>query len=105
MVQLTVEAGVCGFTTAIRASCEDMQNVAIEYDTTCPHVAKAREEMAKVDALAEIFAKPHQTAVYAALSKHLPHTACPTYSAFLKAIEAAAGLALPRDVSMKFAPS
>ena len=105
MVQLTVEAGVCGFTTMIRAVCEDMQNVTIEYETTCPHVAKAREELVGVDAFKELFLKPYQTAVYAALSKHLPHTACPTYSAFLKAVEAAAGLALPRDASMKFTPS
>jgi hypothetical protein len=37
------------------------------------------------------------TRVYQALSPHLPHAACPLYSGFLKAIESAAGLALPRD--------
>lgn len=31
-------------------------------------------------------------------------TACPVYAGFPKAIEAAAGMALPGDVSMKFAP-
>ena len=41
--------------------------------------------------------------MYAALSPHLPHVTCPVYAGFLKAVEAAAGLALPKDVSMRFA--
>ncbi len=102
MTELTINAGVCGFTTVIRTHSEDMQTVTITYETTCPHAAKARAELTSVDAYAELFRKPHETAVYAALSKHLPHVTCPLYSGFLKAIEAAAGLALPRDVSMRF---
>jgi hypothetical protein len=102
MTELTVHAGVCGFVTTIRTSSDDQQTVRIEYETTCPHAAKAREELMGVDAYTELFRKPHETAVYAALSKHLPHVTCPLYSGFLKAIEAAAGLALPRDVTMTF---
>ena len=99
---LTVDAGVCGFVTTIRTSSEDQQTVTLEFETTCPNLAKARGELTSVDAYAELFRKPHETTVYAVLSKHLPHVTCPLYSGFLKAIEAAAGLALPRDVSMKF---
>jgi hypothetical protein len=102
MPTLVVDAGICGFTTTIRTSSADQQNVAIEFETECPHAAKAREELKSVDAYVEIFRKLHETSVYAALSKHLPHVTCPLYSGFLKAIEAAAGLALRKDVSMKF---
>ncbi len=105
MPELTVEAGICGFVTVIRTSSSDMQTVAIEYETTCPNAAKAMRELKSVDAYAELFRKPHETTVYATLSKYLPHAACPLYSGFLKAIEAAAGLALRRDVSMRFAPA
>ena len=104
MAELTVDAGICGFTTVIRTASDDMQTVAIEYETGCPHAARARDELTSIDAYAELFKKPHETSVYAALSKHLPHVTCPLYSGFLKAIEAAAGLALPKDVSMKFTP-
>jgi hypothetical protein len=104
MPELTVHAGVCGFVTKIRTSSADQQAVTIEYETTCPHAAKARAELTSVDGYTEIFRKPHETVVYAALSKHLPHVTCPLYSGFLKAIEAAAGLALERDVTMTFAP-
>ena len=102
MPELTVHAGVCGFVTKIRTSSTDQQTVTIEYETTCPHAVKARDELSSVDAFSELFKKPHETGVYAALSKHLPHVTCPLYAGFLKAVEAAAGLALPRDVSMTF---
>ena len=105
MLEFTVHAGICGFTTLIRASSTDMQAVSIEYETTCPHAAKAHNELTSVDAFAELFRKPHETSVYATLSKHLPHVTCPLYSGFLKAIEAAAGLALPKDISMTFTPA
>ena len=102
MHELTIHAGICGFSTVIRTSSTDMQAVTIEYETTCPHADKAHEELVSVDAFAELFRKPHETSVYAVLSKYLPHVTCPLYSGFLKAIEAAEGLALPRDVSMTF---
>ena len=105
MPELTVHAGICGFTTVIRTSSTDMQAVSIEFETTCPHAAKARDELTSVDAFVELFRKPHETAVYSVLSKYLPHVTCPLCSGFLKAIEAAAGLALPRDVSMTFTPA
>jgi len=102
MTELTIDAGICGNTTVVRTSSEDMQIVSVEYGTTCPHAAKAQEELTRVDAFVELFRKPHETSVYTALSKYLPHAACPLYSGLLKAIEAAAGLALKRDVSMSF---
>ncbi len=102
MTELIVESGICGNTTVIHTASEDMQNVSIEYTTTCPHAAKAREELTTVDAYTELFKKQHETPVYGALSKHLPHAACPLCAGFLKAVEAAAGLALPKDVVMRF---
>jgi hypothetical protein len=102
MTELTVHSGVCGFTTVIRTSSEDMQTVTITFETTCPHAAKAKAELTSVDAYTELFRKPHETTVYSVLSRYLPHVTCPLYSGFLKAIEAGAGLALPKDVSMRF---
>lgn len=103
MTQLTVHAGVCGFVTRIRAASDEMQSVTIECESSCPHVAKAAAGIGKVDAYGELFGKqPHETSIYRALVPNLPHVACPVCSGFLKAVEAAAGLALPRDVDMRF---
>ena len=101
MARVIVDSGVCGFSTTITTTSEDHQNVAIAYETECPHAEKAREALTQVDAYQELFKKPHETSVYQILAPHLPHVTCPLYSGFVKAIEVAAGLALPRDVSMK----
>ena len=97
---VTVDAGICGFTTTIQAVSADKQTVRISFESGCPHVIKAKEELTAVDALQELFKKPHETTVYQTLSKHLPHVTCPLYSGFLKAIEVAAGMALPKNASI-----
>jgi hypothetical protein len=96
MARIVVEAGICGFTTTITATSADRQHVTISYETDCPHAARAKADLTEVDAFQEMFKKPHETRVY----QTLPHTACPLYSGFLKAIEVAAGLALPKDAHM-----
>jgi hypothetical protein len=64
-----------------------------------PHVIGT--ELLGVDAYTELFKKPHETVVYGFLSGQPPHAACSMYSAVLKAVEVAAGLALPADVAMR----
>jgi len=100
MAKVKVASGICGFSTTITTTCDDGQNVSISYESECSHVLKAKDDLTSVDAFQELFKKPADTAVYAALSPHLPHVTCPLYSGFLKAIEVAAGMALPKDVSM-----
>lgn len=101
MAKVVVESGICGFSTTIIAVSEDMQNVDLEFECTCPHLTEAKNELKTVDAYSEIFKKPHETEVYRILSKYLPHVACPVYSGFFKAIEVAAGLALPKDAIIR----
>ncbi len=101
MAKVVVDSGICGFSTTITAVSEDMQHVDLAFSCTCPHVNEAKEELKRVDAYSEIFKKPHETEVYRILSKYLPHVACPVYCGFYKAIEIAAGLALPKDAIIK----
>lgn len=101
-MNVRIDAGVCGFTTQVEARCDDEQTVELQITSTCPHVARAAPSLRQVDAYAEIFAKPADTATYKALVEHLPHVACPVYTGVLKAIEAAAKLALPRTSSITF---
>lgn len=101
MAKVIVESGICGFSTTITAVSEDMQHVDLEFECTCPHINKAKDELKQVDAYSEIFKKLDETEVYRILSKYLPHVACPVYSGFFKAIEAAAGLALPKDAIIR----
>lgn len=98
-----VDSGVCGFKTNIEASCEDMQNVTLHITSDCPHIMKGAAGLAEVDAFSELFGKKlHETAVYQALAPNLPHVTCPVCPGVLKAVEKAAGLALPRDATIRF---
>jgi hypothetical protein len=97
-----VDAGVCGFHSQIAAESEDEQHVDFEISSTCPHIEEAAKELGRVDAFVEVFCKPHETETYTIMSKHIPHVACPVHAGVLKAIEAAAHLALPRDASITF---
>ena len=100
MAQVTVDAGICGFSTSIRAVATDKRTVELSYESDCPHVKKASSELTSVEAYQELFQKPHETTVYQVLSAHLPHVTCPLYSGFLKAIEVAAGMALAKNVAI-----
>lgn len=102
MTRVTIEPGACGFTTTISASSEDAQHVRLNVESACPNLAGLRGRAIEVDAYQEVTGKPHETQTYQVLAERLPHCSCPLYSASLKAVEVAAGLALPRDVSMKF---
>ena len=105
MAKVTTKAGVCGFEATIEANvvAETDEGVTVGFSvkSSCPHVQKAAADIGEINAYQEIFKKPADTSIYKALEGHLPHTACPIYSAFFKAAEVAAGLALPADVSME----
>ena len=55
----------------------------------------------EVNAYTDLFRRLHETLVYKTLAGHLHHAVRSLYSAFLKAAEAAAGMALPGDVHMR----
>ena len=96
-----VDAGVCGHMATIRATKTAGYSVRIEIGSDCPHVQKIAVEPLEVDALRQIGLRgglpPLLEAAYACCA----HAACPVPSALVKAVEVAAGLALPDDVTMK----
>ncbi|KPU44523.1 hypothetical protein OXPF_16060 [Oxobacter pfennigii] len=101
MIKVIVNPGVCGLTTEIKADSKDHQNSDVTIETACPFIKKIGEELKSVDGYKEIFAKYGDSTVYELAAKHCKHASCPVPSGILKAIEAACGLALPRDVEMK----
>lgn len=100
MITVTVDAGVCGMKTIIKAHSEDMQQVQLTIDSGCPDIQKAAEELKTVEGMQEAFGKVGDTTVYQVLRQHCKHAACPVPAGIVKAVEAAAGLALPKDVSI-----
>ncbi len=101
MAQVEVIAGVCGFRTRIVARADALYNVTLEIESDCAHIRKLAEGLADLSALEELMRPIHQTTVYQLAGSCRTHAACPVPSAILKAIEVAAGMALPADVQMR----
>jgi len=70
--------------------------------TECPSLKPMAEELNEVDAYQECFAKVGESPVFQLARKHCKHAACPVPTAIIKAVEVAAKLALPKNVSIEF---
>ncbi len=100
-VQAEIDAGICGFHTTVVAEAESMRAVKLTIETECAQIAKAAEQLPEFDMLEELRAGLGHGHVYGVLSGCVRHVTCPVGSGILKAAEASAGLALPKDVSIK----
>lgn len=102
MTEVTVRAGVCGFTTHIRAESSPEGDVLLTIASDCPSVQRLAQALPRVDPLREISYRGELPAVLEAAREYLPHPTCLVPSGILKAAEVAAGLALPADASITF---
>ena len=98
---VVVEAGVCGHTATIKAEKIDGYNVRVEIESGCQHVQKLAPEPLEVDALRQIGLRAGLPSLLESAYANCAHAACPVPSGLIKAVEVAAGLALPGDVTMK----
>jgi hypothetical protein len=100
-IRAEVDAGICGFSTTIVAEAESMRKVKLSIESDCPQIKKASAELPEMDMLEELRAGLGHGHVYGVLSGCVRHVTCPVGSGILKAAEAAAGLALPKDATIK----
>jgi len=101
---VVVDGGICGFETTIHAESEDSQHVTFRIASGCENVGKFAEALTgkgPVDAYAEIGAGSHGV-VLATWSAALKGgcAGCAVPCGTFKGMQVAAGLALPRDVTL-----
>ncbi|OAT82966.1 DUF6951 family protein [Desulfotomaculum copahuensis] len=101
MAKVEIFGGVCGFNTTVRATAGQKRQVELCVETECPNWQKVAGELKIVNAYKELFAKLHEGELYHIYAPHIPHPACPVPAGIMKAVEVAAGLALPRDARIK----
>jgi hypothetical protein len=90
-----IQPGACGFETVIRASSPDGLHVTLQLQSTCPKVQGMAASLQSLDALDEVLRRPLvDTTPIRVASEHGLHVACLVPVGILKAVEAAAGLAL-----------
>lgn len=107
--QAEIESGICGFKTVVKASSEDSQNVTFEIATGCEKIrafAQALCARGPVDAYQEISAQG-ESVVLSTARESLKGccAACVVPPAVFKAMQIAAGLALPQDITIKLMKS
>lgn len=101
MAKANIHAGVCGFTTTVHATAtDDPRRVDLTIESECPAIRKLGAALPHVDPFQEISFRRGMPKTHEAAVEHCSHAACPVPSGIVKAIEVAAGLALPVDVSM-----
>ena len=103
-VQATVQAGVCGFVTEVVATSADQQHVEFEVTSTCEKITDLAGQLPAVDAYTEIgagFEGELLSTVQSCLLGCCSGCAVPV--GLFKAMQVAAGLALPRPVSIEIA--
>ena len=107
MARVRIYAGICGFATIVDASSEDKQHVTLEVTSDCPDVSRIAKRLnaETFDSYVEIGPCRQPGGLYDTnilkICGDLPHVACPVPAGICKAIEVAAGLALPRDAHIK----
>jgi len=98
MSKVSVAPGICGFTTTIEGHVDDMYQAVVTIESDCAQVNKLADRLGQISVLDELRAPLHESSIYRDAGACRLHAACPVPSAILKAIEVAAGLALPADV-------
>ncbi|GAB4246691.1 MAG: hypothetical protein Kow00129_07080 [Thermoleophilia bacterium] len=100
-IRSEIDAGICGFHTTVLAEAVSMREVHLDITSDCPAIRKAAEQLKEIDMLEETKSGMGRGAVYEVLSGCARHVACPVGAGILKAAEAASGLALPKDATIR----
>jgi hypothetical protein len=101
VARLSIEPGACGLSTAVEVLKAEGKGFRVRVTSECEMVEKLGErlrELGMMDAFKKILDNP----VYREGSSCLRHVSCPVPCGILKALEVEAGLAVPRDVTMRF---
>ena len=101
MTKVVVDAGICGFSTAIEVVRLSARRVRIIITSDCEMVSKIGEQSKELD-WQNILSQREGSLLYKSAFQCIRHIACPVPVAIIKAIEVEVGIALPRDVVIRF---
>jgi hypothetical protein len=103
----TVRAGACGLRSVVQATCADRRHVSFVIESDCETIgalSAGLTEHGPIDAFDEIDSRT-ESALLAVVRVHLKGccAGCAVPVGLFKAMQVAAGLALPRDVVIELA--
>ena len=99
-INMTVDPGICGFVCSISAWKAGTQ-VEFDIQSDCDQIKKLAMHLGPVK-MKDLFSPLTKSPVLLSAEKSKCHLACPIPSSLIKAAEVALGLALPREVTIRF---
>ena len=102
IVYVRVDPGICGFPCTIKAQKLDNRTVTVEINgSECKQIKRLSTGLTGMS-LKELFMPLSRNPVYTAAEKSGCHPSCAIPAAVIKAVEVALGMALPKEVRIKF---
>lgn len=99
-VRVMVDPGICGFVCSIKGWKEG-KAVRFEIQSECGQIKKLAEALGPLT-LKDLFVPLTRCPVFRCAEGSKCHLACPVPSSLIKAAEVVLGLALPKEVSIRF---
>ncbi|MGE5223269.1 MAG: DUF6951 family protein [Omnitrophica WOR_2 bacterium] len=100
MAKAEIFSGNCGYTTHVETSM-DGSACSISIQSECNAIRKLAEDLKEVEPMNEISTRRRSPVILQKGALYCTHAACPVPVGIIKAVEIAAGLALPTDVSIR----
>jgi hypothetical protein len=101
MARAEICAGVCGLNTTVEAQKNDEGRIELTIESECKAIRRLGAELTEVDAFREFTYRGEGPLTFELGRKFCSHAACPVPVGIIKAVEIAAGLALPAEVTIK----
>ena len=100
MTKVVVDPGICGFIAIVEVVKLSGKIVGIKINSNCDAIARIGDQMSRLE-WTRIW-RQHAFFFNELVPQCIQHIACPVPVAILKAIEVEVGIALPKDVVIRF---
>ena len=101
MARATIHPGNCGLMTTVEASMNGNGNVHLNIESECASIRKLAATIPEIEPWGELSFRRGMPVVLEKGIEFCSHTACPVPVGIIKAIEVAAGTALPGTASIE----
>ncbi len=101
MARAEIHSGVCGMITTVDAQQTEDGQVSLNIQSDCKAIGRLAEQLKEVDPFREFTFRGKGPLILELSAKYCSHAACPVGAGIIKAVEVAAGLALPADATIK----
>ena len=101
MTRVHIDPGICGFPAIIEIETVGKKQYSVKLITECEKLAQLSDQIETLN-LRDAFKQAKDSKLYSVVADCLLHPACPVPVAIIKALEVEAGIALARDVVIRF---